>query len=466
MKTYRIITIGCQMNKSDSERIATCLDDVGYEKAENQEQASLVVLMTCGIRQSAEDRVYGLAHKIRKENKNAKILLTGCLSERKDVIKRLKDKVDIWLPINQILNLKKILACKEFKNLEINPCDYLKIKPKYTSAFSAFVPIGNGCDNFCSYCVVPYARGHEVYRSAEEILREIEYLIGRGYKEIILIAQNVNSYKSCDTRYVNLITRNFKQLEHQSLPLSFPAERQRGEGNLGDEKQGCVNFSALLKKANSIPGNFWIRFVTSHPKDVSDDLILAIAECEKVCKHIHLPAQAGDNDILKSMNRKYKIEHYLGLIKKIKNSVKSELPVAITTDIIVGFPGETKEQFGSTIKLFKKVKYDMAYIARYSPRYGTAAEKIKDNVTADEKRKREEELMKILKKTALENNQKYLSKIVKVLVEGLNKKGLLFGKTETNKIVKFFGDEKYIGKFINIKIIEVEGFSLRGVLEK
>ena len=442
MKTYHIITIGCQMNKSDSERIAAYLDNIGYKEAKNQKQADLIVLTTCGIRQSAEDRVYGLAHKIKKENKNAKILLTGCLSERKDVVKRLKDKVDIWLPINQIINLKKILACKEFKNSEIKACDYLKIKPKYTSAFSAFVPIGNGCDNFCSYCVVPYARGREVYRDVDEILSEVKDLVEQGYKEIILIAQNVNSYKS--------------GIRNQELGIKDQGKRE----------SNYIDFSRLLRLINNISGDFWIRFVTSHPKDMSDDLILAIAECKKVCKHIHLPAQAGDNDILKSMNRKYKIEHYLGLIKKIKNSVKGELPVAITTDIIVGFPGETKGQFGNTVKLFKKVKYDMAYIARYSPRYGTVAEKIKDNIPADEKRKREEELMKILKKTALENNQKYLSKTVKVLVEGFNKKGLLFGKTETNKIVKFLGDEKYIGKFINIKIIEVENFSLRGVLEK
>ncbi len=430
------------MNKSDSERIAACLDNIGYKKTEKREQADLVVLTTCGIRQSAEDRVYGLAHKIKKENKNAKVILTGCLSEREDVIKRLKDKVDIWLPINQIINLKQILTDFDFRNTKINPCDYLKIKPKYTSVFSAFVPIGNGCDNFCSYCVVPYARGHEVYRDAEEILNEVKDLVGQGYKEIILIAQNVNSYKS--------------KIRNQ----------ESGIKNQEARESNYIDFSHLLRLVNSISGDFWVRFVTSHPKDISDDLILAIAKCEKVCKHIHLPAQAGDNDILASMNRKYKIEHYLELIKKIKKNIKSELPVAITTDIIVGFPGETKEQFGNTVKLFEKVKYDMAYIARYSPRYGTAAEKMKDDVTAHEKRKREEKLMKILKKIALENNQKYLGKVVKVLIEGQNKKGFLFGKTETNKIVKFSGDKDFVGKFVDVKIEKVEEFGLSGVFKK
>ena len=430
MKTYHIITIGCQMNKSDSERIAAYLDNIGHHEAKNQKQADLVVLTTCGIRQSAEDRVYSLVHKIKKENKNTNILLTGCLSERKDVIKRLKDKIDIWLPINQILNLKQVLTDFDFRNIKINPCEYLKIKPKYTSKFSVFVPIGNGCDNFCSYCVVPYARGHEVYRDAEEILSEVKDLVGRGYKEIILIAQNVNSYSAKPVNDKN------------------------------------INFTILLKMINEMDGDFWIRFVSSHPKDMSDDLILAIAECKKVCKHIHLPAQSGDNEILRLMNRKYTIEHYLGLIKKIKNSVKNKLPIGLTTDIIVGFPGETKKQFGNTVKLFKKVKYDMAYVARYSPRYGTVAENMKDDVKPNEKRRREEELMKILKKTALENNQRYLGKTVKVLVEGVNKKGFLFGKTETNKIVKFLGDKNFVGKFVNVKITAVEDFSLSGILQK
>ncbi len=443
MKTYYITTIGCQMNKSDSERIAACLDDIGYKKAEKQSQVDLVVLTTCGIRQSAEDRVYGLAYKIKKENKNVKILLTGCLSERKDVIKRLKDKVDIWLPINQISNLKKILTDFDFRNIKINPCEYLKIKPKYTSAFSAFVPIGNGCDNFCAYCVVPYARGREVYRGAEAILNEVKNLVGQGYKEIILIAQNVNSYK-CNVNTAN----------DTRMPRIFK------------NTNNVIEFHNLLRAINNIQGDFWVRFVSSHPKDMSDDLILAIAECEKVCKHIHLPAQSGDNEILKSMNRKYKIEHYLDLIKKIKNNIKSELPAAITTDIIVGFPGETKKQFNNTIKLFKKVKYDMAYIARYSPRYGTTAEKMKDDVKPNEKKRREEELMKILKKTALENNQRYLGKTVKVLVEGLNKKGFLFGKTETSKIVKFLGDKDFVGKFACVKITKTKDFGLSGVLEK
>jgi len=289
---------------------------------------------------------------------------------------------------------------------------------------------------------VPYARGHEVYRDVGEILSEIKNLVEHGYKEIILIAQNVNSYKS--------------ETKNQELGIK----------NYGKRKFDCIDFSRLLKMINNISGDFWIRFVSSHPKDMSDDLIFAIAKCEKVCKHIHLPAQSGDNEVLKAMNRKYTIEHYLGLVKKIKNSAKNELPIGFTTDIIVGFPGETKKRFGNTIKLFKKVKYDMAYIARYSPRYGTAAEKMKDNVNADEKKRREEELIKILKKTALENNQRYSGKTVKVLVEGLNKKGFLFGKTETNKIVKFLGDKKYIGKFVQIKIEKAEDFGLRGVLEK
>ena len=318
---------------------------------------------------------------------------------------------------------------------------YLNIAPKHKSRFSAFVPIGNGCDNFCSYCVVPYARGREVYRPAEEIVSEVKSLVKRGYKEIILIAQNVNSYIS------------------------------KKQQNKKATKQ--VNFPELLRMVNDIEGDFWIRFATSHPKDMSDDLIEAIADCEKICEHIHLPAQSGDNEVLRIMKRKYTTEHYENLIKKIRNKIPE---ASITTDIIVGFPGETKKQFNKTAKLFKKVKFDMAYIARYSPRPGTAAAKLDDSVPRDEKKRREEELTKILKKTALENNKKYIGKTVEVLIEGKNKGGEWFGKTGMNKAVKVRSKKlspqmrdrearSLIGQFVRIRIKEVKDFGLEGELE-
>jgi tRNA-2-methylthio-N6-dimethylallyladenosine synthase len=280
-KTYHIITIGCQMNKSDSERIAGYLEKQGYIWSQNKNEADLVVVTTCGVRQSAEDRVYGIVPRIKRENPQTKIVLTGCLSNREDVKKRLKDKVDIWLPITQLGNLANKLKTKiQIKDNRSGSSisGYLKINPKYSSRFSAFVPIGNGCNNFCTYCVVPYARGREVYRPAEDIMKEVKELVKSGYKEIILIAQNVNSYKS-------QIATNLNTNSHK------------------------LNFSDLLRLVNSIEGNFWIRFATSHPKDMSDDLIRVIAEASKVCEHIHLPVQAGDNEILRAMNRNYTVEH-------------------------------------------------------------------------------------------------------------------------------------------------------------
>ena len=424
MKTYHIITIGCQMNKSDSERLAGRLEQNDYKKTDNKYQADLIVVNTCGVRQAAEDRVYGLIPEIKKANKKAKVILTGCLAGREDVKNRLNKYVDEWLPIDKIFNFQINARCEG---------DYFKVKPKYESKFSAFVPIGNGCNNFCSYCVVPYARGREVYRPAEDVLVEVKNLVKKNYKEIILIAQNVNSYQS-----------------------------------------GKIDFAGLLKLANNIKGDFWIKFMTSHPKDMSDKLIKTMAECEKVCSYVHLPVQAGDDGILEKMNRKYTYKDYVSLIKKIRRAMPDS---SITTDIIVGFPGETKKQFNNTAKLMRKVKFDLAYIAKYSVRQGTAAAKLPDNVSGVEKKRRELELMKILKNTALENNKKYHGKIVKVLVAGKNKRNELFGSTKTAKTVKvLLGDfdrrllrslalprnDKLVGKFANIKITKAQDFGLTG----
>jgi len=443
-KTYHIITIGCQMNKSDSERIAGYLEERGFTRAKNPFKSHLVIITTCGVRQSAEDRVYGLVPDIKKANKKVKIIITGCLSERKDVRVRLKNRVDIWLPITELNSLAEKLGLEKKEKGSLG--GYLGIIPKYNNSFSAFVPIGNGCDNYCSYCVVPYARGREVYRPAEEIISEIKNLVKRGYKEIILIAQNVNSYKSIKP------ARNASQREAGGLK----AHKVESQGNI-------IYFPELLRMVNDINGDFWIRFATSHPKDMSDDLIKAIAESEKVCEHIHLPVQAGDNKILRRMNRKYTREHYISLIKKIR---KYMFEASITTDVIVGFPGETKNQFNQTAKLFKEAKFDMAYISRYSPRPGTVSSKIKDDVSRIEKKRRDEELTKILKKTASANNKKYVGKTMEVLVEGKNKNGEWFGKTRASKNIRIkklgAGSKNLIGKFVKVKINKVKNFGMEG----
>ena len=444
MPTYHIITIGCQMNISDSERLASRLEQAGFKKTDNKYGADLVIINTCGVRQSAENRIYGLIPGIKKENRKAKIILTGCLSERKDVRRRLKKYVDAWLPVKEILNFKfKILNYQRRGNDNFGNQDYLSIQPKHDSNFSAYVPIGNGCDNFCVYCVVPYARGREVYRSAQEILAEVRGLVKRGYKEVVLIAQNVNSYKS-------------------PIPPSPPLSRG------GD-------FADLLKTINDIPGDFWIRFLSSHPKDMSDKLIKAVASCEKACPQIYLPVQAGDNLVLKRMNRQYTRADYIKLVKKIRKQlnlpsspfIKGVIwkpPVSITTDIIVGFPSETRKQFNNSVKLFRQVGFDMAYISEYSPRPGTAAFKLVYNVSPAEKTRRKNQLDKILRQTALANNKKYIGKTVRVLMENQTKVGKWFGKTATGKDIRFSAKSSICraGNFVKVKVTGAKEFCLAG----
>jgi len=455
------------MNVSDSERIAGYLEGLGFRQKSERERASLVVMTTCGVRQSAEDRAYMLLPKIKKENPKAITVVTGCLSGRADVQRRLMKSVDLWLPIVDLPKLGKMIAKKQdlTPHLAIAPAKratlslarrgrnaggsvdgYLKINPKYSSTFSAFVPIGNGCDNYCAYCVVPYARGREVYRPAEDILAEVKGLIKKGYKEVILIAQNVNSYRS------SVITQKTTgSLRRRSAPPQ--------------DDSGAVNFADLLKMVNDIPGDFWIRFATSHPKDMSEELIKTIAECEKVCHQIHLPAQAGDNEMLRRMNRKYTREHYLKLLKKIRLALPD---VSISTDVIVGFPGETKKQFHNTEKLFRQAGFDQAFISQYSSRPGTVAAKLKDNVSKIEKKRREEALMKILRQTALANNRSYIGQAVEVLVEG-RKGDYFFGKTKIGKNVRLTtgkNNKLKVGEFVVARIISAKDFGMLGKIEK
>jgi len=440
MKSFFIITIGCQMNKSDSERVCSFLEDNALIETKTRKEADLIVLVTCGVRQKAEDRVYGLINKIKKDNSKVKIVLTGCLSKRKDVIKRLEDRVDIFLPIENLANLSGLLNFS--KRSKAYSKDYLKIRPKYNSFFSAFVPIGNGCNNFCSYCVVPYARGREVYRDIFDILDEIKYLIKNNYKELNLISQNVNSY----------------QIE---------LEKDLKINNFFYKRGSVLNFVDLVKIIDSLEGDFWVRFSSSHPKDMNQKLIEILPKLDKFCEHIHLPVQCGSDKILKLMNRKYSNRDYRILIEKIhdnyiKNNKKN---LSITTDIIVGFPSEDKDDFEYTKKLFQDLKFDMAYIARYSVRPGTEASNMKDDLGMKEKADREEILMDILRKTSLKNNKKLIGKKLSVLIDGKNKKGEFFGKTRNNKLVKIKNDKNidlFVGGFFEVKIIDCIDFGLMG----
>ena len=325
VKKYFLITYGCQMNKSDGERIISVLKKQGYLPALKEAEADLILINVCSVRQSAVNRVYA---KVNKYFKKKKIILTGCvLKEDKN---KLKNKVsEFW-----------------------HPDYYFECLPIHQSKFQAFLPIMTGCNNFCAYCVVPYTRGREKSRPAKEIIREIKSLVKKDYKEVILLGQNVNSYKDKN-----------------------------------------VNFPKLLKKINNIKGNFKINFITSHPKDMSDELIETMAKCQKLIKEIHLPVQSGDNEILKKMNRHYTASHYKKLIRKIKQKIPG---IKISTDIIVGFPGETKKQFQNTVKLAKEIKFEKAYVSKYSPRPGTLAFKLKDNVSPQDKKTRWQILEKLI----------------------------------------------------------------------
>jgi tRNA-2-methylthio-N6-dimethylallyladenosine synthase len=314
---YHIITYGCQMNKANSERIAEDLKNKSYKPTPNINRADLIVVNMCSVRQSAVDRVYGLSLKFK--NLKAKKILTGCILK--------KDRVKFKKFFDEIKKMQQ-LSCP-----------------------SALIPISNGCNNFCTYCVVPYTRGPLTCRNPKEILREARGAIKKGFKEIWLLGQNVNDYSP-------------------------------------------IPFTDLLKKVAALPGDFKIRFTSPHPVDFSDELIETIAQCEKIAKYIHLPIQSGDDKILKKMNRNYTVRQYKELVKKIRKKIPD---INLSTDVIVGFPGETKKQFENTVKLFREIKFDMAYIAKYSPRPGTAASHLKDNIPLEEKKRREKCLRKFIK---------------------------------------------------------------------
>lgn len=380
MLKYQIITYGCQMNKSDSQRIAAILEKY-YKSASKINEADLVLVNMCSVRQSAVDRVYGLGQKFKKlksQNPRLKTVLTGCIL--KEDRKKFAKIFDLILNISEVPNLPKYLFYKSENSLPKEK-NYLKIKPKYQNNFLAYIPISNGCNNFCSYCVVPYTRGTLLCRSYKDILAEIKEALKKGAKEIWLLGQNVNDYQD------KIKMKNQK-------PIQLKRDKTEDKTN-SQRVSKIINFTHLIKMVNDIPGDFKFFFTSPHPKNFSDELISALTKCEKFGKYLNLPVQSGDDEILKKMNRNYTVKDYKRLIKKIRESIPG---IKISTDIIVGFPGEIKKQFKNTLKLFKEVKFDYAYIAKYSPRPGTVAFKMKDDVPLKEKKDREKILRNILNK--------------------------------------------------------------------
>jgi len=432
-RKYHILTYGCQMNVRDSEIIGGLLEENGYIETDNLEKADIIVFNTCSVRHSAENKVYGKLGEVnllKKKNPAMKIAFGGCMSQMPEVRKRLKKQgVDVVFGTHNIHQLPLLLEEARKKNSPVinvweKEGEIVETLPsRRKNGLSAFVNIMYGCNNFCSYCIVPYTRGRERSRRPSDIITEIKEVAVNGYKEVTLLGQNVNSY---------------------------------GKGL--DEK---VDFSDLLMMVSSIDGIERIRFTTSHPKDVSDKLIETIAENKKICEHIHVAVQAGSNRILERMNRKYTREHYLELAAKIRENIPG---VAITTDIIVGFPGETEDDFLQTIDIVEKVRFDAAFTFMYSVRSGTRAAQFQDQIPLEVKKDRLLRLNAIQYKIAAEKNKSLEDTEQEVLVEGPSKTDKLMSRTRTNRIVIFSGPKTLIGKLINVKITEAKTFSLFGKL--
>jgi len=411
--TYHIKTFGCQMNKSDSERIATVMDAANYQPALLKE-AGLVIFNTCSVRQMAEDRAVGQIMVAKKRGQQ--VVVTGCLKNQDDFTPK-HSEVDLFIDIHDIAELPAKLG----KPTPIQAEDYFSIAPKNDSPAQAFVPIMTGCNNFCSYCIVPHVRGQEKSREPESIIKEIKALIAKGCRQITLLGQNVNSYKS-----------------------------------------GSMNFPILLEKIAKLPGDFRVFFVTSHPKDLKFTIIDLVAKYDKLCPYFHLPIQSGSDKILKEMNRKYTRQEYLKIIEKIRQTIPN---AAISTDIIVGYPGETTEDFEQSTDLCHKIKYDQAYIARFSPRPMTKAAKVKDDIPQKTKKEREKTLSTIVEQTALAKNEKLVGQTTNVLVEKSTSQDgdyANFGKNELFKTVKFVSPENCQDKMVPVKIIEALPWGLKG----
>ncbi|MGL4739532.1 MAG: tRNA (N6-isopentenyl adenosine(37)-C2)-methylthiotransferase MiaB [Sarcina sp.] len=436
-KYFHISTYGCQMNEEDSEKLSGILKNLDYIGTNNKELADIIIFNTCCIRENAENKVIGNLGEVKRlkaKNPNLVVAICGCMMQQKDTPDNILKKfpfVDIIFGthnsykfpeyLNRVLQDGK--SIKEISDKEEGIIEGIPIDRK--STVKAFVTIMYGCNNFCTYCVVPYVRGRERSRNPKDIENEIKILVKKGYKEITLLGQNVNSY--------------------------------------GKELECNTNFAKLLRLLNEIEGIERIRFMTSHPRDISIDVIEAIKECGHVCEQIHLPVQSGSNSILKGMNRHYTREKYLDIISTAKREVPG---IGITTDIIIGFPGETEEDFLDTLNLVKEVGYDSAFTFIYSRRNNTPADKMKNQIPEDIKHERFNRLIDAVNTGAKNINLSYIGKTVEILVEDISKNvdENLSGRTRTGKLVNFKGEKSLIGKLVDVKILDAKSFSLWGEL--
>lgn len=441
---YSILTMGCQLNENDSEKLCGMLEQMGYIRTENQNEVDLALFNTCCVRENAEDKLFGKLGELKKikEQKGTIIAIGGCMMQEKHITDKIKQSypyTDIIFGTHTLHKFPEDLykALKEKKRqedvLDIDGKIYEDLPIKRDSNIKASVTIMNGCNNFCSYCIVPYVRGRERSRQPKAIIEEIKGLAKQGYKEITLLGQNVNSY--------------LKVEREKNIPF--------------EEYEGVNSFATLLKAVNKIEGIERIRFVSPHPKDFTDDVIEAIASCDKVCKLIHLPLQSGNTKVLREMNRKYTKEQYLNLVKKMKEKIPN---LTLSTDIIVGFPGETDKEFEDTLDVIEKVKFEQVYMFIYSRRVGTPGDRMENQILEEIKHKRFDKLKTLVESQIQENNQKYVGTIQKVLVEGTSKNNeqMLTGRTDSNKVVIFEGNKNLIGNIAELKIISEHMWYLKG----
>lgn len=436
---YNILTMGCQLNENDSEKISGMLNQMGYIETRNQEETNIFIINTCCVRENAEEKLFGKLGELKKlkEKNNAIIAICGCMMQEKHIQEKLKKSypyVDIIFGTHTLHKFPedlytKIIEKKKIKDiLDIDGEIYEGLPIKRNDNYRASVMIMYGCNNFCSYCIVPYVRGRERSREPEDIINEIKGLAKEGYKEITLLGQNVNSYLKSE----------------------------------GKSKNGVINsFAELLYAANKIEGIEKISFISPHPKDFTDDVIKAVAECDKVSKLIHLPLQSGSTEVLKKMNRKYTKEQYLALVEKMRKEIPN---VVFSTDIIVGFPEETDEDFEETLDVVRKVNYEQIFMFIYSRRVGTVADKNPNQVPEEIKHERFNRLKELFEEKVDENNKKYIGTMQKVLVEGLSKTNpnMLTARTDSNKVIVFEGNKELIGKTINLEIISDHKWYLKG----
>lgn len=437
--TYYIDTMGCQMNENDSLKYAGIFENMGFKKSESEDDANIVLFNTCCVRENAENTLFGRLGFLKNRKSNKKdfyIVVVGCMTQQKHIIEKIINSynwVDVVLGTNSMQKLPRKLYNAMFNKKD--KIEYYDIDNEiiegvpvvYNDKYKASVSIIYGCNNFCSYCIVPYVRGREHSRKIQDIVNDVEELVQKGYKEIMLLGQNVNSY--------------------------------------GNDLKDETNFPKLLREIEKIDGIEIIRFMSPHPKDFSDELIDTIAKSKKIARQIHLPLQSGSTKILKEMNRKYTKEDYLKIVEKLK---KADGNISFSTDIIVGFPGETREDFEETLDVVKRVEYDQIYMFIYSKREGTVAANIKDDTKYEEKVDRLEELKHLYESNLPKLNKKYIGTIQKVLVEGKSKNNdkLYTGRTSSNKTVIFEADDSYIGTIQKIKIISEHLWYLKGKIDE